>query len=219
MVKQSLFGISVSLLILAGAFGLHMAQATAAGKGGDEVFLDEGDGDFDPLPAGARASKPSPGRVEEKPSVAEAPAVKNVSPKEEMPKTETAKEVVSKTESPGPERVVEQSLPERAPKAKSAKKEKLARNEPKMKPAVQKQASKSEITKTRKPASLEKAAQGSYVVTREPCPMKREPASEGASMLTVKAGKRVWIEEVDAEWVRAFNKAGEPGYLNRNCLK
>ena len=58
-----------------------------------------------------------------------------------------------------------------------------------------------------------------FVNTKEACPMLREPAADGEKMLTVKAAKKIWVEEVDSSWVRAFNKAGEPGYVNRDCLE
>ena len=60
---------------------------------------------------------------------------------------------------------------------------------------------------------------GVYVMTREACPMTREPASESARMITVKPAKKLWVEKVEGgKWFRAYNKAGEPGYIDGNCV-
>ena len=63
------------------------------------------------------------------------------------------------------------------------------------------------------------AAHGMFANTKQACPMLREPASESAKMITVKADRKIWVEEVDGSWVRAFNKAGEPGYVSKDCFQ
>ena len=74
-----------------------------------------------------------------------------------------------------------------------------------------------------KHASVQKvapvAAHGMFANTKENCPMLREPASESEKMITVKADRKIWVEEVDGSWVRAFNKAGEPGYVSKDCFQ
>jgi hypothetical protein len=63
-----------------------------------------------------------------------------------------------------------------------------------------------------------KYAGGTFLTTAEKCPMMRGPASEGEPMIVVKPSRKIWVEEVDGTWVKAYNKKGEPGYLNRDCF-
>jgi hypothetical protein len=65
----------------------------------------------------------------------------------------------------------------------------------------------------------DKYAGGAYMTTTDSCPMMRGPASVGAPMVVVKPAKKIWIEESDPAWVKAYNKAGEPGYLSKDCFK
>jgi hypothetical protein len=225
-----------SLLILASTFAVASARAN------DDVFLDEGDGDFDsvpalPKPAKGSAAKPAkneskskkaaaakpapqkapasvaapqavevpePERVEIPPAADEAP-VAEAQPADDLPTAEvvgesTHKKVVDDT--PAQQNVTEQSAPQEEPKKAAPPK---------------KQAKQAKAPAKKKSAM--KLAQGVFVTTKEPCPMTREPASESAQMITVKAQKRIWVEEVDESWVRAFNKAGEPGYISRECVQ
>ena len=80
-----------------------------------------------------------------------------------------------------------------------------------------KHASVEKADKTDKVAPV--AAHGMFANTKQACPMLREPASESAKMITVKADRKIWVEEVDGSWVRAFNKAGEPGYVSKDCFQ
>jgi hypothetical protein len=65
----------------------------------------------------------------------------------------------------------------------------------------------------------DKYAGGAYMTTTDSCPMMRGPASVGAPMVVVKPAKKIWVEESDPAWVKAYNKAGEPGYLSKVCFK
>jgi hypothetical protein len=48
--------------------------------------------------------------------------------------------------------------------------------------------------------------------------MTREPASDSAQMIVVKPSHKIWVENVDPNWVKGFNKAGEAGYISRDCV-
>lgn len=153
--------------------GFCTSMALAEDKA-DDVFLDEGDGDFDAVPA--------------------VPAGK----------AETAQPAVPAPAQPTA-KVKKESAPKAKPAAVEAKKEAPAP----AKPPAQKA----------KPAkSAEKKSAGIFVTTKSECPMHRAPASDSELMLTVKASKKLWVEEVDQEWVKGFNKAGEAGYISRECL-
>lgn len=60
---------------------------------------------------------------------------------------------------------------------------------------------------------------GIYVTTNTECPMTRTPASEGEEMIVVKPAKKIWVQKVKGgKWFRAFNKSGEPGYIQSSCV-
>jgi len=151
---------------------------------GEEVFIDEADGDFDPLSVlpsdlvsqelEAELSAAEVRETAEDPLAAPAPAVK-----------------------PAP--------------AKPAKKKAATAESEKIKPAADK--------KSRKPASVSQVGVGHFVRTKDACPMLRQPASDSEEMLTVKPAKKIWVEDVDANWVKAFNKEGEPGFIQKDCLE
>jgi hypothetical protein len=69
-------------------------------------------------------------------------------------------------------------------------------------------------TRTRASVSVGK---GRFMTTTDSCPLLREPAS-AEQMTVVKGERKIWVEEVDESWVRAFNKSGEPGYISRECF-
>ena len=66
--------------------------------------------------------------------------------------------------------------------------------------------------------SAKGAAGGQFVVTKNACPMMRSPASEGEPMLVIKSEKKIWVEKVDGNWVKGFNKAGEGGFIQKDCV-
>jgi hypothetical protein len=64
------------------------------------------------------------------------------------------------------------------------------------------------------------AGKGQFVTTKEACAMLREPASdEGDKVGTTKANRKIWVENVDENWVKGFNKAGEAGFIKRDCVE
>lgn len=181
MLKATLLAIVLAMTMV--TFHAPLAHA----GDGDDVFLDEGDGDF------AAPTAPAP--------QAEAPAPVDSSPMGEEPAAPPSSTLVE-------EATGDSSMPSPAEMPeKPAKKSKKA-----VKPAVAKKAPKSHKVAKSKPG------RGYFVTTKEACPMMREPASEGSQMITVRASKKIWVEEVDETWVRGFNKAGEPGYISRDCV-
>jgi hypothetical protein len=60
---------------------------------------------------------------------------------------------------------------------------------------------------------------GKFVVTKSECKMMRSPASEGEPMIVVKAEKKIWVENVDQKWVKGFNKAGDAGFIAKDCVQ
>jgi hypothetical protein len=60
---------------------------------------------------------------------------------------------------------------------------------------------------------------GKFVVTKSECKMMRSPASEGEPMIVVKAEKKIWVENVDQNWVKGFNKAGDAGFIAKDCVQ
>lgn len=178
MLKAILLAVTSALVFASVTTRVSVARAESQ----DDVFLDEGDGDFGaiPIPDAQPVETPSAdaSTVGSDPLLAE--------PTEATESTEPA---------------ASESAP--APESKPApKKAKVAK------------AKKS----SHKVAQHKSSGHGLFMTTKDSCPMMREPASTGDQMITVKASKKIWVEEVDDSWVRGFNKAGEPGYLSRDCF-
>lgn len=169
-------------------FTTAVANVQASSKV-DDVFMDEGDGDFDMFPVAPIAPSTPPVQVK-------APEEK-LEPSEEISLEPSPHAKPAASAAPAPE---------------TTKRAKQVKQEKKKRPV----AVKPKATKSRQPAS---ADPGVYLRTRDACPMRREPASESAEMLMVKAARKLWVQEVDGSWVRAFNKAGEPGYIHRDCFE
>lgn len=171
----------------------------------EDVFLDEGDSDFSAMApdAGGSADAGTPPKDEAPmpPSNADADVMTpepadGGSPAFAAPSEDSSGE--------------DASMPAAKPEKKAKKAKKTAAAEPKK-------------AKKAKPAAVAKKSKkssggGMFVVTRDSCPMMREPASEGEPMITVKPSKKIWVEKVDEQWVRGFNKAGEPGYISKDCV-
>lgn len=181
MLKTSLF---VALFaLLGGSFLGTMAPELAHAQDvdmSDDLFMDEGEGDFamDPIPVDSTAEVPSV--IEDEPVV--------------------------QTESAPTETVVEKPV-EKAVEKRAAKKVVKPAEKP-----VKKQAIAPAVKKA-------VAAAGRFETTKEACPMLREPASGGSQMLVVRESRKIWVEEVDQNWVRAFDRHGDAGYLSRDCFQ
>ena len=246
----------LSSLIAVSVISVSPLKALGAGKA-DDVFVDEGDGDFDsapvpkkqtfsktdkavspkekaatppPMPAVEAAAPVAPARAEaptatdvvvpEK-ELTEAPSASPETGKEvsddtpalkETPQaaTEAATEAATGAPSnqlpsvPAPSAAAPMGLPKKVHAQKDSQKD------------SQKQASESTPHQHHK---MTKKEAGIYVVTNGPCTMNRAPASESEAMITVKPSKKIWVQEVDDKWLRAFNKAGEAGYIARDCVQ
>ncbi len=167
-----------------------LAVSASAFGADDDVFLDEGNGDFDQMPIA-----PEQPAVAEQPQAAPAP---EAAPAEPMPMLAEEPESMPGMETPA---VAE------TPK-KKAKKEKVARQEePPPAPRAKKTAKKSV------------AAAGQFVVTKDSCPMMRSPASTSETMLTVKPARKIWVEDAGQGWVKGWNKAGEEGFIAKDCVE
>ncbi|RYZ68791.1 MAG: hypothetical protein EOP05_15830 [Proteobacteria bacterium] len=176
-----------------------LAFSVAAHGADDDVFLDEGNGDFDQMPI----SQP----VAEEPAAAPAQA-----PSEPMPMlTEEAGQEPSQM--PGMDSAPVQ---EPAKPVKKAKKEKVAKVEEA--PVEQTEAPAPKAKKTAKKASGAGAG-GKFVTTKEACPMMRSPASTAETMLTVKPARKIWVEKAGDGWVKGWNKAGEEGFISTDCVE
>lgn len=175
-------------------FVIHSFGLGESGEKTDSVFLDEGDGDFDKTPIlpnqGDSALTTQPGTDGDS-------TEKTVS-------NATAKTTQTKKD-----------------KMKNGKDAKVQKN------SVNKNSGvvKTQATLPHKKQKLPKDPQseskdpGVYVTTKESCPMTRQPASESEVLLRVKPAKKIWAQKVEGgKWYRAFNKAGEPGYIEEGCV-
>jgi|GEM_PF-2931566 len=52
----------------------------------------------------------------------------------------------------------------------------------------------------------------------EDCQMREDPAANGTPAGMVRAGKKLWVEPVDNNWLRVYKKAG-PVFISRDCLQ
>lgn len=181
------------------ALGCQLAHAADSA---DKVFLDEGDGDFDSVPTVPK------GKAKAKAAKAAAPAPRQPEETASTQVSEQTTEAATTSEAaPMPEPVAEETQPATPQVEKKAVLPKKA----------MKVSAKTPKVRARVPASSSRSA-GLYVKTLSACPMTREPASESDPMLTVKPAKRIWVEKVEGgQWYRAFNKAGEPGYIASDC--
>jgi hypothetical protein len=194
MFKSKVFA-TLTLVFAAAAILSTMSIArTAFAEGASDVFLDEGDGDFDAMPA--PAPEEAQKSVEVKKAPEPRPAVQEDVQLDEMPML--VDESAQPAATPAPTEDPAQ------PTEAKPKKEK--------KPAKKKKATASTDGTSVKAA-------GQFVTTKDACPMMRSPASTGETMLTVKAQKKIWVEDAGDGWVKAFNKAGEPGYVSKDCVE
>lgn len=215
-----------SFIILAGTIALLVSAITylptSIAAKGDEVFLDEGDGDFESvpiLPGGAPALK-----VEKRADAA--PSVESVPKKESKKESKKeAKKAASKEAKKSAAK--EKPAPAPAPEAEPAPSVPVAVSEPApapvgAEPVMDQQPNDNKPPKSKRPGKPTKSAKkrdpGIFVTTKEACPAKRAPASEAEPVFSVKAARKIWVEQVDEKWVRAYNKAGEPGYVSRDCV-
>ncbi len=229
MSKSQLFGLAIGVAIAVTlSAGLNHVYA---GDNSDDVFLDEGDGDFDEMPIppqkaaadvpkekiDGKKSKSAPAAVkavveksaDEASKVASEPIEKRV--EESLDKNDTAPVIAEDTKT-GAAKFEDEMPPEAKPNANAKAKTKANAN------AKIKKATAKEKKKIEDGSIGEKKAAGLFMTTKSKCPMMREQGTEGTPMFVVKAERKLWVEAVDQEWVKGFDKNGEPGYLSRNCF-
>ena len=178
--------------------------AKAAVAAGEEVFLDEGDGDFATVPKTASAEK----NVETKTAQAEQ------KPETDFKKTEAEAGADPETLAPKPE-------------AKKATATHAQKSAPATKPVAAKAptptakvAKASTNTSARKPASVSAATGvGGFVETTRSCPMLRAPASTDEPVSFTKFPRKVWSEKMPDGWFKVFAKSGEAAYIAPDCAK
>lgn len=230
--------ILAALMVVAAGLPLKVVLAD------DDVFLDEGDGGFDtmaspsggeptladdPFASEAPTSKSVPKAVSKAAAKPVAPAAKPAA-KPVVAAQPAAKPDVKPVKVAQPAPVVKpEGKPHVASEAKPAQAAKTAPVPVSAAPAPtvaqddavpfprEEQTPETSAPKAKK--HYDKYAGGAYMTTTDSCPMMRGPASVGAPMVVVKPAKKIWIEESDPAWVKAYNKAGEPGYLSKDCFK
>ena len=203
---RSKIAATLALAVVAVAVLMVMTLARTA-FAGDDVFMDEGDGDFDSVPAASAAAPIAQAPMKKETAVPKAPASRPATP----PVDQTEEIPVLTDDSAQPVAAPAPTEDPSAPAAADSKSKKAA----KKKKSPAKKAAASALNDS---APAAKAA-GSFVTTKEACPMMRSPASTGETMLTVKASKKIWVEDAGDEWVKAYNKAGEPGYVAKDCVQ
>jgi hypothetical protein len=185
----------------------------------DDVFVDEGDGDFDTMPVAPQA--------EEKKAEPTAPVAQKAAPAPEMSAVEeelaTPTIVEEKTtdapalsnedlfndEDPAAKPVAQEEKPAPVKKAAPAKEKKVAAKAP---------AKKEKKVAKHSPTKAFKKGKGYFAWTADVCKMVRSPAST-KGLGETRASKKIWVEDVDSKWVKVWNKDGKEAFLSRDCLK
>jgi len=198
MFKSKLFsGLTLFFMIL-GIVSIITLVRTAHAEGTDDVFMDEGDGDFDAAPSAKKAPKLAVEPAKEAAPVA-APVIVDTPEAPLLVDDQATPAAASPTDDPAAPAAA-------APKEKRAKKKALKKK-------------RAEKTASHTEDSGPAATGGSFVVTKEACPMMRTPASTGEPMLTIKPSKKIWVEQAGDGWVKGWNKAGEAGYIAKACVQ
>jgi outer membrane biosynthesis protein TonB len=206
MFKSKMLATMTLVFAIAAMLSTLSIARTAYAEGASDVFMDEGDGDFDSMPAPPAATAP----------VAEAPPKVEAPPKAEPVAPKVAEPRPAIKPEPEADNITMLTDDAAQPSATPAPTEDPA--QPKeAKPKKEKKSKKKKATASTEDTSVKAA--GQFVTTKEPCPMMRSPASTGETMLTVKASKKIWVEDAGDGWVKAFNKAGEPGYVSKECVQ
>lgn len=193
-----------SLVVGMGGFMILAPNFSFAEDDFGDVFLNEGEGDFDtsPLPPDeATSALPS-----------DSGATANTDPWASSPSTPAAdnsKDQDSPLTSDGgvastPEPEIINPVVDESPNEVAGASEEHEPSSKKMKHNA------SHATK--------KANAGKFAVAKDNCPMMRKPASAGSPMLVVKKSRKVWVENVNSHWLRGYNSSGKPGYLNKSCF-
>ncbi len=71
------------------------------------------------------------------------------------------------------------------------------------------------VKPSRKPSSPFK--NGFYTFSQN-CTMRSKPSDSGAEAGSVQAGKKLWLDQHNGEWLKAYKKAGTV-YVSADCVK
>ena len=197
MMNRWVLPLATFALVIAASLAITPKYVHAAD---DDVFLDEGDGDFDKMPIAPKAEVAKEPVKEVKP-VEKAPDIQMPDPSPEvMPEP-----VAEKHDAPVPNDELF-GADDKTPAPKSSHKASHASHKP--------------VKHTEhKVAEHVKVGKGHFAMTTAECPMMRKPASVDDTLGQTKAPRKIWVEDVNSKWVRVHNKDGEAAYVSRKCVK
>lgn len=244
--EQSVRRMFVKWLLLSTAAIFAVALISGARATAADVFIDEGEGDFDkPTPvetpvsnAGAgldfdadfNASKgdspdnspvvdPAQQVVDTATTlpVATEPVTAEVAPVEVAPvKVATPKAAKKASKVTAKTASKTKKVTAKAGKAKATKKTAVVKS--KKKSVVSKSKGNSKKATKRKVASAVKYAGGQYVSTSRECAMESAPGA-GDTVGTTKAQRKLWVEDAgDGGYWKVYSKSGQAAFLSRSCF-
>jgi hypothetical protein len=200
---------------------------------GEDVFIDEGEGDFDSTSTTAQSTpkmhketakalpqKRQPSSEDTQPQVMDDSAAQH--PVATVAEEKAAPPTASSTDPlPFEDKAAGPTADDQALKQDEAQPEVMHEAPPAPPPVAEEKTPAPHKTHVAKAAAkqVSKFAGGGYVHTTKECPMMREPASDSEAVSHTHVDRKIWVEEVDAHWVKGFNRAGEPVYINRSCVK
>lgn len=202
--EVALVAVTASLTI-----GVSAIRAQAVEKKEDSVFFDEGDGDFDPVPSASQTkpvSRPAESTDAAVGSSPEAGAGGESAPDEKNHERPAHNPKIGK-------------------KSKKTLKQEPAHGadteigEPSANFETGNKNASNAGGQAAKKAKAGKGDAGIFVTTKAVCPIRREPASESQPISKTRATRKIWVQKVDEQWVRAFVKSGEAGYISTDCLE
>lgn len=223
--------ISISFIVLALLVALPAFSA--------DVFVDEGDGDFDTTPIGgpAPASEPAAPAVAQAGSdpsadMGAAPSggpIEDLSPSVDDGSAAMGAPVMDPSVAPVEEKkpVAKKSASKKAAKKavkkeskksgkKSAKKE--SKKSGKKSGKKSKVASSGKASKKRSVASADEFAGGRYQVTKKECMMQTKPGSK-TFIGETRADKKLWVEKSgNPNYWKVYSKDGSPAFVKKSCF-
>lgn len=219
--------ISISFIVLALIVALPAFSA--------DVFVDEGDGDFDTTPIGgpAPASEPAAPAVAQAGSdpsadMSAAPSggpIEDLSPSADAGAAPMGAPVMDPSVAPVEEKkpVAKKAVAKKAAK-KAAKKEskkaakKAAKKTGKKSGKKSKVASSGKMSKKRGVASADDYAGGTYQVTKKECMMQTKPGSK-TFIGETRADKKLWVEKSgNPNYWKVYSKDGSPAFVKKSCF-
>jgi len=233
--EQSVRRMFVKWLLFSTAAILAVALVSGARATAADVFIDEGEGDFDkPTPVETPIESPgnsvpnaaldldadfkaSTGDSSDASKVVDTATTEAAAAKQPEPivkaKAEKAVKVVKKTTKTS---VKSGKVATKTGKAKSVKKTVAAVKTKKKTVAGKSKAAKK--TAKRKVASSVKYAGGQYVSTSRECAMESAPGA-GDTIGTTMAKRKLWVEDAgDAGYWKVYSNSGQAAFLSRSCF-